>query len=158
MLHNAIETWNSVYANHAALRTGLGFLHVAGLIVGGGSAVVADRGTLAAARLDPAIRAAQLHRLTNTHRAVLAGLAAVVASGVLLFAADLDTYLYSTVFWGKMALLALLFANGAVLVAAGRRAERGEALGWQRLARASAASLVLWFLVTLAGAALPNVG
>jgi len=52
-------------------------------------------------------------------------------------------------FWGKMALIALLLANGLSM----KRTERALAVGvpaWERLHRTSIVSLVLWFAVLLA--------
>jgi hypothetical protein len=147
-------SWGSVYANHAALRTLVTFTHVGSLLVGGGFALAADRTTLAAgapgeARLD------ELHR---THAIVLAALALLAASGLLLFAADADTFIHSPLFWIKIALVALLLANGAVLRAAGSRAAAGGARAWRVLRVTSAASIVLWLLTTLGGTALLNLG
>jgi hypothetical protein len=63
------------------------------------------------------------------------------------------------IFWLKMALISALLINGALLVRAGRRCRRpGPRPDWVRLRRASVASLALWFLTTLLGAALPNIG
>jgi hypothetical protein len=57
-----------------------------------------------------------------------------------------------------MALVAALLVNGTVLVRAERQVVSGRATGLPRLQRASAISLTLWFLTTLLGTALPNVG
>lgn len=154
---HAIAAWSSLYSNSAVLRTGVGFAHVAGLLAGGGSAIVADRATLAAWRRDADSRVAQARALHGTHRIVIAGLLIVSLSGVLLLGADLDTYLHSVVFWIKMAFVALLIANGGVLVRAGRRAQAGDAGAWPALRYGAIASLSLWFVITLLGAALPNV-
>jgi len=53
------------------------------------------------------------------------------------------------VYWTKLALVALLLANGYGLVVAERVARRGHA--WKRLAMGSAASLVLWFVTLFVG-------
>ena len=158
MLKDLLDTWSSLYSNHAVLRTSLEFLHVGGLVAGGGCAVAADRMTLMASRDDAGGRTLRLTLLKGIHRVVLAGLAVVIVSGVLMFGADVDTFLTSTVFWMKMGLLTLLMANGAVLVRAERQAERGDQTAWTRLTYTATASLALWFLTTLAGAALPNIG
>lgn len=152
-----IATWTSLYSNSAVLRTGVGFAHVAGLLAAGGSAIAADRATLVAWRRDAESRVAHARVLHGTHRVVVVGLIVVSLSGVLLLTADLDTYLYSRVFWTKMGLVALLLANGSLLVHAGRRARTGHQRAWTRLGYGSIASLVLWFATTLLGAALPNV-
>ena len=158
MLSNLLETWSSVYANHAALRTALAFTHVIGLIASGGCAVTADLATITAARDGSVARMVEMQLLKRTHRIVVAGLLALFVSGVLLLAADADTYWYSRVFWIKMGLIALLLANGALLLAGERRVRMGDAREWTRLHYAAVSSLVLWSLTTLAGAALPNLG
>jgi hypothetical protein len=135
----------------------VGFAHVAGLLAAGGSAIAADRATLVAWRRDAASRVAQARELDGTHRLVVIGLIIVSASGLLLLAADWDTYLHSWVFWTKMGFVALLLANGGLLVHAGRRAQTGHQRAWTRLGYGSMMSLLLWFLTTLLGAALPNV-
>jgi hypothetical protein len=154
-LKDFLETWSSIFANHAALRTAISFFHFGGLVIGGGCAISADRLTLRLFRR-PVDRRSQLNALHGTHRIVLAGLAAVVASGVLLFAADVDSFIYSNVFWLKLALFGALIVNGAVLVHASRQVERGEDSRWKLLAISSAVSIVLWVATTLVGAALPN--
>jgi uncharacterized membrane protein len=156
-LTHALASWSSAYSNSAVLRTGVGFAHVGGLLAGGGSAIVADRATIAATRLDARSRVAQARALHGTHRIVILGLLIVSVSGVLLLGADLDTYLHSAVFWIKMALVAALVLNGSVLVRAGRRAQAGDIRAWTTLRFGAIASLSLWFAITLLGAALPNV-
>jgi hypothetical protein len=88
--------------------------------------------------------------------AVTAALIAV--SGVLLFAADFETYLYSRFFWAKMGLVALLIVNGALLWSAGTRANRGDRTAWGVLRLTAVVSIALWLLTTLGGVALPNIG
>jgi hypothetical protein len=153
-----VDTWNSFYANHAVLRTGIEFVHIGGLLAGGGCAVTADLATLTAARDSAAARGTELHVLKRTHRLVVAGLVALFLSGALLFMADIGTYLYSRVFWLKMILVMLLLANGLLLLAWERQIMRGDARAWTRLHYTAVTSLVLWFLTTLLGAALPNIG
>jgi hypothetical protein len=157
-LTHLTNAWAALYANSAPLRTGVGFAHIAGLVGGGGSAIVEDRGILRAARRgDEIARLHQLHRLRGVHRGVIIGLVVVIASGVLLLASDLETYLHSWVFWVKMVAVAVLLANGGLMIWAGHRADGGHPRGWAWLARASIASLTLWSITTLLGAALPNV-
>ena len=158
MLTSIIESWNALYANHAAMRTAIEFTHIAGLAAGGGCAVVADLTALAAARGGPAPVAARLQLLEQTHLIVVLGLVALTVSGVLLFAADVDMYLYSRIFWLKMGFMALLMANGARLLVVERWAASGDARAWASLLRTATVSLVLWSLTTLAGAALTNIG
>lgn len=156
IITSAAETWASVYAASPVLRTVVSFAHVAGLVGGGGCAIAADRAALVAWRSGANERESYLRWLPRTHRAVLAGLGAVIVSGVLLAFSDLDAYWASRAFWIKMALVAALLVNGAMLASAGRRVAGGDAASWHALRVTSALSLCLWFLTTLLGAALPN--
>ena len=134
------------------------FAHVGALVGAGGCAIAADRATLLASRRHEAERRSQVAALAGTHRLVVGGLAVIVVSGLLMLAADLDTFLSSRVFWIKMGLILLLTINGAMLTAAERRAGRGDPHAWGRLRATAIASLALWFLITFAGVGLTNVG
>ena len=158
MLRDLLESWSSLYANHAALRTAVEFTHIGGLVAGAGCAIMVDLVTITGAGGGLATRATQLQLLRQTHRIIVLGLVSLSISGALLFAADVETFLYSRVFWLKMGLMVLLLANGALLRLAEGQASRGEPRAWARLHYTAAASLLLWFLTTLAGAALPNIG
>src|SRR5471030_2154696 len=125
MLSHLLESWISLYANHATLRTGIEFLHIGGLVAGGGCAITADLATITAARQGSATRTVQLQLLDRTHRIVVLGLAALVVSGLLLFGADVQTFLYSRIFWLKMGLMVLLLINGALLLQGERQVRRG---------------------------------
>jgi len=54
--------------------------------------------------------------------------------------------------------LPIILMLGALILRGERQVMDGEARAWTRLRRAATASLVLWCLTTLAGAALPNIG
>lgn len=150
-----IDTWSSVYSNSPALRSAIGFAHVGGLLTGGGCAIAADLATMRAMRRGSEAVAHEATRLHDVHRVVIASLAAVVASGLLLMCADIDAYLVSTTFWIKMAAVVALAINGAWLMRAGdRAANHGQV---HHLQFASVASLLLWTGTTLLGATLPNV-
>ncbi len=158
MLTQLLESWTSLYANHAALRTAVEFTHIGGLVAGGGCAITADLATITVAREVALARTTHLQMVQRTHRLVVLGLVALSISGVLLFATDVDTFLYSKIFWLKMGLFVSLIGNGILLLVFEHQAARGEAQAWARLHVTAAASLVLWFLTTLAGVALPNIG
>jgi uncharacterized membrane protein len=158
VLSHLVESWNSLYANHAALRTGIQFMHIGGLVVGGGCAITADLATITAAREGSAARTIHLDLLKRTYGLIVLGLVALFISGVLLFAADVETFWHSWIFWLKMGLIALLLINGALLLLVERQANRVEPRAWARLHFTATTSLWLWFLTTLAGAALPNIG
>ena len=145
------EPWAALYGDSPPLQAVVLFAHLAGLLVGGGFAVAADRATLRASRGGLAERERHLGELREMHLPVLTGLSAAVASGVLMLGADLETYLPSVVFWTKMGLLVLLLANGYALRRAGivLRGDPGGA--WRRLQASSLASTALWLAVLFAG-------
>ena len=126
------ESWSQIYSNSAVLRSLILYAHIAGLLVGGGCALAADRMTLRAAPGD----AAQLTAVAGVHRVVLGGLAALAVSGLLMLAANLDTFIGSRVYWTKRGLVLLLLVNGARLTRA-EQAARTSAAHWPRLRRAS---------------------
>ena len=69
---------------------------------------------------------------------------------VLKERADVETYSVSVLFWTKMALVALLIANGGLLTAAGRHAHASSSPWQRRLVAASAISLILWLAIVYA--------
>lgn len=152
-----IEAWSSLYSDHAALRTAVEFVHIAGLVAGGGCAITADLATIAVGG-DAASRTAAVRLLEGTHRIVLLGLTALFLSGGLLLAADVETYWPSRLFWIKMALVAVLLVNGALIVRTEGQAEAGQPHAVARLHTLAITSLLLWGLTTLVGTALPNLG
>ena len=158
LLARSVEWWTALYSNHAVLRTVVVFAHVGGLLGGGGCAIAADRATLMLSTRDVGLVSAHLASIRRAHRVVVGGLIAICISGVLLLAADLETYLASGIFWTKMSLVGALLVNGAFLVRVERLARSGGGRGWSRMRQAAALSLLLWFLTTLLGTALPNVG
>jgi hypothetical protein len=120
-----VTQWAGLYSGHAVLRTMVIFAHVGGLVGAGGCAIAADRATLLSSSSHEAERRRQVEAIAGTHRVVIAGLALIGVSGLLMLAADLETFLYSRVFWIKMGLIVLLLVNGAVLTSAERRASGG---------------------------------
>lgn len=156
-LAHLVASWAALYSGSAVMRTLVSFVHVAGLVGGGGAAIAVDRAMLLATKKGAVVRREQIDGIHNTHRVVLAGLGAVVVSGLLLFAADVDTYAVSKLFWLKMAMVAMLMVNGALLVRAGHGSQTIDDRTRRTLRRTAAVSLSLWFLTTLAGAGLPNI-
>lgn len=144
------EPWATLYSDSPALQTVVLFLHLVGVLVGGGYALAADRATLRAFRSGAVERGRHLAELRAVHRPVVAGLTVALASGAAMLAADLETYLVSWPFWTKMGLVALLLANGYALRRAGEAPKPGDA-AWRRLRAASLASSVLWLAVLFAG-------
>jgi len=148
-----VTRWARVYADHKAVSGGVTYVHLAGILLGGGLAVSADR---AALRWAPAtgLGPRELQSLGAPHRWVLGGLGLTFVSGVAMLLADLDTYLTSAVFWTKMSLIALLIANGYLKLRAERALAGGRVAAWRQLRSTAIASLVLWFAVLLAGTVL----
>jgi len=134
------------------------FVHLGSLVGAGGCAIAADRALLLSLARGEAERRAQVEAIAGTHRLVIIGLSMIVGSGLLLFAADVETFRSSRVFWIKMTLVVLLLVNGAVLTSAERRAGLGAGDAWGRLRVTAITSLALWFFITFAGVALTNVG
>jgi hypothetical protein len=132
------------------------FTHIGGLVVGAGWAITTDRAILGASRNDLHDQRRHLRRLHASHGYVLAGLAAIIVSGLLLAAADTETYLHSRVFWAKMFAIGLLAANGARLRRLGQLADARPQL-WSGLRQSAVFSLALWGIVTFLGAALSNI-
>jgi len=147
----AIESWSDFYGHHQVVSVAVRFLHLAGLMVGGGTALAADRQVLAAARSAPTERSTVMATLGGSHRVVVPGLAVVVLTGLLMALADTETFLPSRLFWSKMGLVGLLVLNGLGLLAAERAASGGRPKAWRWLSLTAAASLFLWLATLLAG-------
>ena len=80
------------------------------------------------------------------------------SSGLLQVGADVGTFVASRIFWLKMALVVLLLVNGVLILGGERQVERAAPRAWARLHATAVVSLVLWFVITLAGVALTNIG
>jgi hypothetical protein len=148
-LDAAVAWWAAIYSDHRLVSVTVRFLHLVGLVIGGGAAVTADRTVLQAARGDAGMRQAAVATLRKAHGAVVPALVLVAASGALMTLADTDTFFASPIYWTKMALLLVLFANGGAILFAERVAD--QPAGWRRLAIGSAASLALWIVLVFVG-------
>jgi hypothetical protein len=165
-LAGVMSPWQSIYSDSLALSTTVTTVHIVSLLVSGGLAIAADRATLRALHRPVAERALPLAELGSVHRPVVITLAVLMASGILLFAADVETFAVSTLFWVKMGLIAALLANGAGLYRTEKRMAKPEveedpelsAKLWRRLGRRARTSLGLWLLVAVLGTVLTNVG
>ena len=150
-----LQPWATFYADHRWLQTTVVFVHLSGIFLGGGFAIAADRDTfiaLRAARLSGQIR--HLGRLRTVHKPVMLGLILALASGFLLYAADIKHFSGSMVFWSKMLLLGALLTNGYLLKRTEETLNTGQPdspLLWGRLWKISVASMALWLAVILAG-------
>lgn len=157
-LATAFAPWQSLYSDNAIVSTAVTTTHIVSLLVGGGLAIAADRTTLRAIKhKDPDWRyhLAELHAV---HRPVIAMIALIFVSGVLLAAADIKTFAAAPMFWVKLGLVALLMINGAALYRTEEKltADLGERLQ-RRLGMFAKISLVLWITTAIAGTVLTNV-
>ena len=151
-----VEPWSQLYGDSKLLPVLIVFAHIAALVFAGGLAVTLDRATLRAVRGGADVRTRQLDELGRAHRLVITGLTFSAITGVLLFAADLETYFVSPIFWTKATLILMLLGNGFLMTrteALIRTSSEPEA-GWNRLRLTAIASLVLWFATAFAGVAL----
>ena len=82
---------------------------------------------------------------------MLPALLLVVATGVLMTSADLDTFLHSKLFWAKMGLFAVMLVNGAGLMAAERAAVASTTSAPAVLTGVSVVSLISWLGLLLLG-------
>ena len=152
--------WANFYNDSAVAQSLVAFGHFGGMIVAGGSAITADRGSLQTRQQDDIARRRHLEALPGIHRIVIGALSVTVVSGLLMFAADVDTLSSSPWFWLKMSLFGLLLVNGWVLRGTEKKLVQVNAnpdAMWRRLRRGAAVSLALWLAVVLAGTLLTNL-
>jgi hypothetical protein len=155
-LVHAAQGWAKLYADSKPISIGVTYVHLAGLLLGGGAAVAADRETLKAAREAEPVRADHLVFLGTVHTIAIAGLVMLAASGAAMLVADLETFWSARSFWIKMGLVVLLLANGLVMRQAERTARTLPTRAWRQLQATSVVSLVLWFAIVLASTILAN--
>jgi hypothetical protein len=156
----AVKPWNALYAHSKVVSTGVTFVHVGSLLVGGGLAVASDRAALRARAADAEERRRLLRDFASVHRPVVVALALMTASGAAMALADVETFFVSPLFWTKMAIFAALLGNGLIVM----RTERALAADptprnplWRRLGTGAVTSLALWLTTTLAGVILTSI-
>jgi len=158
-LVNLLKPWNEFYSHSKTAATVVIFLHIGGILLAGGLAIAADRGTLRALRVTAGERPHYMRELGAVHRWVISGLTVVVLSGLLLLTADIENFFGSWVYWTKMALVVVLLINGLMMTrteAALQRDASETSPHWSSLHRAAVTSLGLWFVITAFGVALAN--
>lgn len=159
-LTNFVQPWSDLYSHSKALNAVVNFAHIGGLLLAGGFAIAADRGTFRAMRFPAVERKHHMAELASVHRWVITGLAIVAVSGLFQLAADLDTFFGSWIFWTKMALVLVLLINGYLMTRTEARLAidaSESSTAWPALHRAAVLSMILWFLTTLAGVVLMNI-
>ena len=169
-LEDVLSPWASAYSDSNVLSTTVTALHLAGMLVGGGLAIAADRATLRISQEKPGERERHLGELKAVHRPVLIALAVLFVTGVGMVASDINTFLTSPVLWVKIGLVALLVINGVVLERTEASLRRngshsreddlpansaaGPSDRWGRLRLAAIASIALWLATLVAGTVL----
>lgn len=153
------KPWADLYGHSKPLATTVTFLHIAGVMVGGGFAMASDRAALRALRGTDEDRVRVLRDFAAIHRPVLTALTVVVLSGVALMLADAETFLASPVYYTKIGLFVVLLANGYLV----QRTERALAAAptsgsrlWGRFGFGARASIALWLATAFVGVALVN--
>ena len=146
-----VASWSSYYGDHQMVSVTVRYLHLAAVLIGGGSAVALDRKVLQAHGAEGVARRAILAELRGSHRVVVPSLTVVALTGLLMTVADVDTFLASSLYWVKLGLVTLLVVNGGLLLAAESAAERASGERWGRLAMVAAASLTLWLATLFVG-------
>jgi uncharacterized membrane protein len=153
-----LRPWNHVFAHSKWVAGTVTGSHIISLMFGGGFAIAADRTTLRVDRADSEARDEQVREIRAVHAPVLVSLVVLLVSGVLLGAADVETFLPSIWFWIKIALVALLMINGSVLTLTERRLGRGLTdAGWTRLRTLARTSIALWTATAVVGIVLSNI-
>ncbi|HTE44933.1 MAG TPA: DUF6644 family protein [Gemmatimonadaceae bacterium] len=154
-----LKPWADFYSHSKTAATIVTYLHVAALLLAGGLAIATDRGSLRALRVAAGEREHYMKELATVHKWVLAGLTLLVASGVALLTADIETFFGSWIFWTKMGLVILLLINGYMMTRTERLLAQDASENsphWGSLRRVAVTSLGLWFTIALAGIALVN--
>lgn len=149
-----VQPWATLYGNSQPVSLGVVFLHLSGVMVGGGRAIAADADVLGAIAPDRAL----VDRLGRAHRVVMPAFVVTAMTGVLMAAADVETFAVSSIFLVKLTFVTLLSLNGLLLWAAERRLAHEGRKGWGPTRFAAAASLALWLLTLLAGCWLQVAG
>lgn len=149
----ATQWWAVYYSDHQMVSLVIRYLHIAALMIGGGTALAIDRLVLGSTRVPTdERRQAALNALHGSHVVVVPALIVVTASGALMAAADWSTFLASNLFWIKMGSFVLLLANGGALVTAERAFAKGaDTRMWRRVILASGTSFLLWLFILWMG-------
>ena len=145
-----IARWAHLYEDNKLVSAGVTWVHLSGILLGGGAAVVADREAL---WFDPRDEHRGLHlaRWRSVHAWVIAGLALTFVSGLLMLFSDLKTFLPAVLYWIKMGMVLVLLGNGGLRLKAERSLAAGSDASLGMFRATSIASLVLWFTILLLG-------
>jgi hypothetical protein len=159
------QPWNHLFSHSKMVSGSVTGAHIIALMFAGGLAIASDRLTLRARGRDRVTRLSQLRDVAEVHGAVLIGILVLFVSGVLLAAADVETFLPSPYFWVKLSLVVMLLINGAWLTTTERTlrarppsdgVSADEEALWSRVRTQAIASVSLWTATAVAGIVLSN--
>lgn len=157
----AAKPWNALYAHSRVVSSGVTFVHVGSLLVGGGLAVASDRAVLRARAADAEERRRLLRDFASVHGPVVVALVLMTVSGAAMALADVETFFASPLFWTKMAIFVALLANGLFVMRTERALAADPApvnpLLWRRLGAGAVTSLALWITTTFVGVVLTGM-
>jgi uncharacterized membrane protein len=160
--------WSALFDHSKWISGTVTGVHIMALVIGGGLAIAADRMTLRVPLADAAARRVQLDEVRSVHGIVLVNIILLFVSGVLLSMADIETFLESPVFWVKLALVAALVVNGALLTRLEQRLQHTMSANgptnppainegtWSRVRLFSWSSVFLWSATAVVGIVLSN--
>jgi hypothetical protein len=158
-LAEVVKPWADFFEKSKPTSVGMTYVHIAGVMVGGGFAMASDRAALRVSKGSAEDRAFILREFTLVHRPVLMALTVVVLSGAAMVLSDVKTFLGSPVYYVKMAMFVALLINGLLM----QRNERRLAVdptannaAWGSFRGNAMASIVLWLSIALAGVILTS--
>ena len=146
--------WHHLFDRSRPVEMATVGTHVLSMLLAGGLAIAHDRGSLRASGFSDLIRSHHLDELRAVHRPVIVALGVCMASGVALFASDVETYAFSPTFWIKLSLIALLLVNALMMQSSERTLSVATAGGaatvaWSRIRVSSIVSVALWASIVL---------
>lgn len=156
--------WSTLFDHSKVVSGTVTGVHIMALFIGGGLAIAADRLTLRVANTDGTGRRVQLDEVCAVHGIVLVNVILLFVSGVLLAAADVETFFGSPVFWVKLAFVAALVVNGALLTRIENSLSKRPGVDrsaiddatWTRVRLFSRSSVFLWIATAVVGIVLSN--
>lgn len=150
----AAKPWSDFYSHSKTTSAIVTWVHLAGILVGGGFALASDRAALRAMGASAEERVRVLRDFGSIHRPVVMALVVVTLSGLAQTLSDAETFLVSRVYWVKMGLIVLLLINGYGVMRTEQRLNRDPDVAnplWGRFRLGAIASITLWLWTLLAG-------
>jgi len=150
------EPWRHAFNTSVVVSTSALFAHVTSFVCAGGLSFAADRASLLRSRSE-AEELFDAHTRANHRRLATRALIAVVATGIVLFLSDVETFVGLRTFLLKVGLVVMLLVNSALAKRCDDRlcdhaAPSAKGTSHHRLH--ARVSIVLWLLTLLCGTAL----